>query len=153
MLLQTFKTLNLRQKEAIQKLWNAEYPKSIQHSSLDSLEEYLSGLHNASHTFLTIQDKIEGWLCVFERNNEPFFAMILSRNSQGKGYGKQLLQKVQQEKNTLYGWVVVESDYIRNDGLPYPSPLNFYLKMGFQLMNEKWETTTLKMERIVWSRV
>jgi GNAT superfamily N-acetyltransferase len=79
--------------------------------------------------------------------------MILSRNSQGKGYGKQLLQKVQQEKNTLYGWVVVESDYIRNDGLPYPSPLNFYLKMGFQLMNEKWETTTLKMERIVWSRV
>ncbi len=128
------------QKEAILKLWNREYPAVIQLASLSDLDLYLDNLHTRYHLFLVDdQDRIAGWLFLFEREAETWFAMILDRKVQGQGYGSRLLARAGTLTRVLNGWAIAEAGYHKADGSDYPSPLGFYRKMDFKVLEERME--------------
>ena len=65
------KTLDRLQKEAVRKLWNEEYPKTIVLKTPQDLSDYLEKLHDQNHILL--QDKnneIIGWFFGFIRDSE-----------------------------------------------------------------------------------
>ncbi len=128
------------QKEAILQLWNREYPSLIQLSGLESLEEYFSRLLSRYHLLL-VDDRghIKGWLFLFERDGETWFAMILDREVQGKGYGSRLLAEAGNLTGILNGWAIDAEGYQKADGSPYPSPLDFYRKRNFEVLQERIE--------------
>ena len=141
------------EKEQIRSIWNNEYPISISHSTLESFENYLSSLENPTH-FLTIENEvIVAWGVTFDRENERWFALIIDRNLQGKGLGKDLIHQMKLKENSLNGWVVIENDSPRLDGTPYPLPLNFYLKNGFQKTEHIFETEIFTTQKITWTKI
>ncbi|WP_299835413.1 GNAT family N-acetyltransferase [uncultured Tenacibaculum sp.] len=133
-----FKTnsLNLSQKEALKNLWNAEYPKIIQHKTIDDFDRYLNSLSEVNHTLVLENNNILGWFACFLRDKEQWFLMILNHKYQGKGIGKQLIEKAKQEYTILNGWVVCDNDYKKVDGTTYKSPVGFYKKLGFTFFED-----------------
>ncbi len=133
-----FKTnsLNLSKKEALKNLWNAEYPKIIQHKSIDDFDRYLNSLSQVNHTLVLENNSVLGWFASFLRDDEYWFLMILHRQIQGKGIGKQLIEKAISEYTTLNGWVVTNNDYQKTDGTLYKSPMGFYKKLGFTFFED-----------------
>lgn len=150
------KTENLsdQQKQSIVQLWNAEYPAKLQHSGTDSLDEYLSKLGNPQHYLLTDADEnIKGWLACFDRDGEKWFAMIVDTSEQRKGYGSQLLTEVKKYENEVNGWAMDKNEAVKSNGETYSSPIGFYLKNGFQVLNEiRLETETMSAVKIKWSK-
>lgn len=132
--------LNLEQKSAILNLWNGEYPENLVFKSASELDNYLKNLLNPTHYFLHNSNKIVGWAFTFERENEKWFAIIVSEKYQKKGFGKKLLDKLQLAEPILNGWVIDNNLSKKNNGEFYKSPLQFYLKNGFEITNERIET-------------
>lgn len=147
------KVLSQIEKEQIRSIWNNEYPSSISHASLESFENYLSTLENPTHFFALENEVIVAWGVTFDRENERWFALIIDRNFQGKGLGKQLLQQMKLKENSLNGWVVIQNDSPRLDGSPYPLPLDFYLKNGFQKTTIILESAIFTTLKITWTNV
>lgn len=132
-------------------LWNAEFPVQISYSSPVELQAYLDGLEEVKHHLLMNEKgEIKGWFWLFERDNLPWFAMILSRDIQKQGWGKQLILWAQEECPFLNGWVVDHLDYRKADGSPYPSPLGFYTALGFRKSKDRLEVEKLSVARISW---
>lgn len=87
----------------------------------------------------------------FIRDGLVNFAMIVSTQYQKRGIGKTLIEKAKQEHDCLYGWVVTGSDYVKLNGQAYNSPMAFYRKNEFEVIeNETFETPQLKTVRIKW---
>lgn len=80
------------EKERILELWNREYPAVIQYPAVQDFERYLSGLESLHHLLLLDAGRIMGWLFLFRREGETWFAMILDKTVQGMGQGTRLLQ-------------------------------------------------------------
>lgn len=94
---------------ALLKLWNASYPASLAHESVDDLISYLNGLTNCRHTFLWSKEEkgdLSAWFAVFEREGEPWFAMIVAEGHRKSGIGTKLIRTAQAEYNVLNGWVI-----------------------------------------------
>lgn len=146
--------LTTQHKQGILKLWNEEYPAQLKHKDLPSLEEYFAPLDTQYHLLLLdLQNHICGWYYQFERENETWFAMIISSAYQGKGYGYKLLDKAKTETDELCGWAIDHTDYKKADGTPYHSPIPFYLKNGFQLKKDiRIKTDHLDAVKIIWKR-
>ncbi|MFN6074914.1 MAG: GNAT family N-acetyltransferase [Fluviicola sp.] len=140
-------------KEQIRAIWNNEYPLSIAHATLESFENYLSSLENPTHFLVLENDSIVAWGVTFDRENERWFALIIDRNFQGKGFGKELLQQMKLKESFLNGWVVIKNDSLRSDGTPYPLPLDFYLKNGFQKTEHIFETEIFTTQKITWTKI
>lgn len=141
-----------RLKEAIFDLWNQEYPSVIQLASLPDLDLYLERLRSLYHLFLMDdQDKVAGWLFLFEREGETWFAMILDRKVQGQGYGSRLLAKAGTLTEVLNGWAIDRAEYYKADGSAYPSPLAFYRKMDFKVLEERLEQPFASV-KVRWKR-
>ena len=142
------------QKSQIRNLWNAEYPAIIQQKELADFEKYLSGLKEKNH--ILIKEKngiIVGWFIDFIRDGERWFAMIVSSEIQGKGYGSKLLEMGKKRNTELNGWAVQSTEYKRSDGKPYKPPLGFYEKMGFRIFSEiKFETDIMTTVKIKWEQ-
>ncbi len=152
-ILQTTK-ITESQKVELFKLWNSEYPEALAHKSLEDFDKYLNGVKNHKH-FLLRDDSgsIEGWHFQFTRDNETWFGMIVSTKLQGKGFGSKLLNEGKKNADKLSGWVVDHADYRKANGTPYLSPLDFYLKNGFNVVPEiKPEGDKLSAVKVVWSR-
>ena len=67
-------------------LWNTEYPEKLSYNDLTDFESYLQNLSNLTHFLLTNdENKILGWALTFNRENEKWFAIILSEKIIGKG--------------------------------------------------------------------
>lgn len=147
------KVLSQKEKEQIRSIWNNEYPSSISHSTLESFENYLSSLENPTHFLALENEAIVAWGVTFDREYERWFALIIDRNFQGKGFGKQLLQQMKLKEKSLNGWVVIENDSPRLDGSSYPLPLDFYLKNGFQKTTIVQESTIFTTQKITWTNV
>jgi GNAT superfamily N-acetyltransferase len=145
--------LNDSEKEQIRSIWNNEYPISISHSTLESFENYLSSLENPTHFLALENETIVAWGVTFDRENERWFALIIDRDFQGKGLGKELLHQMKLKENSLNGWVVIENDSPRLDGTPYPLPLDFYLKNGFQKTEHIFETEIFTTQKITWTKI
>jgi GNAT superfamily N-acetyltransferase len=146
--------LSEAQKLSIVELWNAEYPASIRHSGIDSFDEYLSRLGNIEHYLLTDEDQnLKGWLACFVRDREKWFAMIVDRREQKKGYGSRLLNKVKEFETEINGWAIDHEKDVKANGETYLSPLKFYEKNDFVILGDvRLETETMSAVKIKWVR-
>lgn len=145
--------LSHQEKEAIRQLWNAEYPAVISHKTLASFDAYLTALVDQNH-FLVFDENqvIQAWFFDFMRNNERNFAMIVSRQAQGRGVGKTLIKQAQARHSNLNGWVVKTNGLLRADGSEYPNPKDFYLKCGFTVLEDQiWKTEAFESMKIRWT--
>jgi GNAT superfamily N-acetyltransferase len=146
------KNLNSEEKEAVFKLWNQEYPKSLSYSKMDEFDSYLSGLSELYHVLVKDElDNIVGWYSDFKRDNEIWFAMILDDSIQGKGIGTYLLNTAKKRNKNLSGWVIDKSENLKSDDSFYLSPLIFYLKNDFIIEKEtRLELPQISAVKIKW---
>jgi len=146
--------LSEAQKQSIIRLWNAEYPVQIQHSGIDSFDEYLRPKANLRHYLLIDPDEIiRGWLATFIRDDERWFALLVDGSQQKKGFGTMLLNKVKEFENEINGWVIDRENDVKANGELYLSPIGFYLKNDFEILSDvRIENETISAVKIRWSR-
>ena len=144
--------LTEKQRSESHELWNNEYPAPLKHQNQSDFESYLRNLQNKNHlVLLDSQRVVKGWYMSFRREDEKWFAMILNREIQGRGYGSKLLNKVLKDETLLSGWVIDHDRDLRTDGTPYRSPLDFYTKHGFQVVPDiRLEQTKISAVKIIW---
>ena len=147
------KTLTKAQKEIIMRLWNAEYPKQLAFGGIDDLDDFLNRLTNHLHFLLLDEnEKIKGWLVTFTRENERWFSIIIDTSEKNKGYGTTLLNEVKKLESNINGWVVDQNDYLKINGEKYLSPIEFYKKNGFSVLNDqRHEREDFSAVKINWS--
>lgn len=117
-------------------LWNREYPEVLAYSQIADLELYLSALQDIRHYLYEEAGQLKVWAIVFTRDELRWFAIIIDRSVQGKGYGSRLIRQMLEEEPELNGWVMDQGEYLRIDGTPYRLPTEFYKKLGFTFMKE-----------------
>jgi|GEM_PF-116069 putative acetyltransferase len=147
-------TLSVAQKIALLDIWNSEYPAGVALAGMEAFEQYLAGLSGHRHLLITDETgQVHGWLFLFEREQEQWFAVILSRTLQGQGWGRRLMQRAQQMAPVLHGWVIDQHTELKNDGSVYPSPLPFYEQLGFVVNNSRrLEIPIMSAVHIYWPR-
>ena len=129
--------LNEGQITQVMALWNAEYPEVISYNNIDSFRRYLYNLEDTIHRLIvTDNGEVKGWYVDFMRNGERWFVLVISKDCQGKGFGRKLMQMAQEEKEELNGWVVSSSTYKKLDGSVYMSPLPFYTRLGVRVYSD-----------------
>ena len=152
--MEIIQTSNLTKEQLtrILKLWNAEYPSQIVYSNGQDFENFIAGMKNARHFTITDDEAhVEGWLCIFERNDADWFSMIVSGASQGKGYGSALLREAKENIKSLHGWAIDHNRDVKSNGESYKSPLEFYTKNGFEIVsNERLENNSVSTVKILW---
>jgi GNAT superfamily N-acetyltransferase len=126
-------TLTHKEKLDLVYLWNYEYPKALHLNGEEDLDGYLLTLQNPRHVMVIRNGKVVGWLCVFIRDNETWFAMILCRSVQKQGLGTKLLDQAKEENLSLSGWVIVKNNMPKLDDSIYSSPMLFYKANGFEM--------------------
>lgn len=145
--------LNPEQKQQILQLWNNEYPKKLAYKSMAGFETYLGKLNNVNHFLLINDEKIHGWAITFVRDNETWFAIILSENLHGKGWGTKVLNELKQYKNELNGWVIDHNNDRKINGSLYKSPLEFYIKNEFEVLPDiRLELEIMSAVKIKWTK-
>lgn len=144
--------LNKIQKEKILKIWNDEYPDFLFYSNLEDFEKYLTTLGDPEHYIAKIKNNLVGWAVKFDRNNEKWFVIMIDSLSQGKGIGSKLLEELKCESMELNGWVVAKDIYKKQNGHIYKSPIRFYNKAGFEIMQENLENGKLSAVKIKWMK-
>lgn len=133
-------------------LWNNEYPEKLSYNTLIEFDYYLQSLNSPKHFLLTnSKDLILGWAITFNRDNEKWFAIILSETIKGKGLGKKILDNLKQLEVILNGWVIDHNNDKKKNGQPYFSPLKFYEKCGFEIQpNNRLELDKISAVKIKW---
>ena len=127
------KKLSDRQFQQINQLWNDEYPVKLK----DRFGLLLEGVENFNHYLIEQNNQIVAWAVDFEKDHETRFSIIVSSECQGKGLGSLLLKRLRRDVGEFYGWVIDHHNDLKQDGSFYSSPLNFYLKNGFEVMPEQ----------------
>jgi hypothetical protein len=145
--------LNEQEKQKVLDLWNNEYPEKLSYNSLGEFDHYLQNLNNINHFLLTINvDIILGWALTFDRDNEKWFAIILSEKAQGKGLGRKMLDELKQVEPILNGWVIDHTNDKKKNELTYVSPLKFYEKCGFEILTDnRLEIDKISAVKIKWT--
>lgn len=141
------KKLNEETLTDLFELWNNSYPASLNHPNLEHFKEYVRGLYKCQHTLLYEDEsaaKPIAWMWVFQREQLQWFAMIIDENHRKKGLGRLLLISAQKTFERIHGWVIDHDKGVLRDGRPYASPLSFYKKLGFEVI----EKQRLQNERI-----
>jgi GNAT superfamily N-acetyltransferase len=143
--------LTAEDQEALRAIWNNEYPEKLRLETPEDFERYLDNLADKTHYLVTNDAGLLGWAFTFLRDDNRWFAMILDRSIHGKGTGSELLNRMKSENHSLFGWVIDHSGDQKADGSPYPSPLDFYRKNGFEVDQEiRLELPTISAVRISW---
>lgn len=137
------------QKARIRHLWNTAYPRQLLLETPAALDRYLEKLERQQHFFLAEEGLIAGWLLLFRRDGLTWFALIVASERQGRGYGRLLLREACKQASELHGWVVDHGLYTRADGHPYRPPLDFYLREGFQLLDDRLNEP-IRARHIFW---
>lgn len=133
------------------KLWNLEYPAKLAYDRIDDFDNYINELESAIHILVRINNEIVGWATKFLRNGNRWFAIILSSDIQGRRIGSKIMMHLKDNEEILDGWVIDHNDDRKINGDFYLSPLNFYLKQGFEIIKEqRLELPTLSAVKISW---
>lgn len=153
--LNVYQKLNNDQITQLFNLWNNEYPLKIHHQSIYEFEDYLNNLINPFHYLLVNNTpKIRAWCCVFERDQERWFAIIVDSRDQSRGIGSSILHHIQKKYDQLNGWVIDHNNDIKSNGDNYISPLSFYLKNDFTLIPEiRLELEKISAVKISWKNI
>jgi hypothetical protein len=70
----------------------------------------------------------------------------------GKGLGSLLVERLKTENELFYGWVIDHNNDVKSNGEQYQTPMPFYLKHEFVLLNEvRMETEIISAVKIKWS--
>ncbi|SMD14689.1 hypothetical protein, partial [Pedobacter nyackensis] len=69
-------------------------------------------------------------------------------SNQNKGCGKMLIDSLKQNSKKLCGWVIDHNNDLKQDGSTYYTPMQFYLKNSFIVMDEKIETDIISAVKI-----
>lgn len=146
--------LNEQAKQQVLDLWNNEFPVNISYNSLEEFDNYLQKLSKLKHYLLiSANDMILGWALTFERDNEKWFAIILSEKIQRKGFGCKILNELKQSEPILNAWVIDHQNDKKKNGLTYISPLKFYEKCGFEILSDvRLELDKISAVKIKWSK-
>jgi len=140
--------LTKHQLAQINQLWNDEYPIKLK----DRFPILLDGIDRYNHYF--IEDKqqdIIAWAVDFEKEKQVRFSIIVSSNHKGKGLGSMLIKKLKEDNIEFYGWVIDHNDDLKNNGDQYLSPISFYLKHGFEILNDiRIDSEMIKAVLIKW---
>jgi len=146
--------LNEQAKKQVLDLWNNEYPEKLSYNNLTDFDNYLQNLSNLTHFLLSNDENmVLGWALTFERENEKWFAIILSEKIKGKGLGRKMLDKLKREEQVLNGWVIDHNNDMKSNGQAYPSPLKFYEKCGFETLSKvRLELDKISAVKIKWTR-
>tara|TARA_R110000868_G_scaffold218674_1_gene469493 strand:+ start:456 stop:935 length:480 start_codon:yes stop_codon:yes gene_type:complete len=137
--------LSISQKNDIFHLWNEEYPAKLAFQSIVDLDRYLDGLREQSHILIVDQaGKVKAWYFDFIREGAKWFAIILNVEIQGRGFGTKLLNFAKAKEEVLNGWLIDNNRESKINGEFYKSPLNFYLKNGFEIEQD----SRLKLDEI-----
>lgn len=134
----------------INELWDNEYPVRLNGRYLTLLD----GVENFEHFLIrNHQDSLLAWTVYFEKEGEIRFSIIVDPKAAGKGLGTILLDQLKKELDEFYGWVVdIEGD-VKKDGSFYSSPLNFYRKNGFVVLEDvRIDNDVLNAVKIRWKR-
>lgn len=146
------KSLEEIQKLQLMNLWNNEYPASLAHRTIEDFETYLTTLSYCKHYLLEDNNAIFAWAFEFDRNEERWFALIIDKRQQGKRIGSQLLKVMKQSNKQLNGWVIDHGNAKMSDGSFYHSPINFYLKNGFQIISyQRIDNEVISAVKIQWN--
>jgi GNAT superfamily N-acetyltransferase len=152
MTLQSRTELNGGQKKELMQLWNNEYPLGLNYSNLQDFENYIDKLDEVAHCLLTDEEGyIRGWYFDFFRDGEKWFGLIIDSCLHGQGFGKALLDRAKSIEKELNGWVIDRETELRKDGQPYLSPLGFYRKNGFEVLDSvRLELPQLSAVKVRW---
>lgn len=140
------KDLTVIQFQQINQLWNEEYPLKLK----DRFGMLLDGIENYSHYLIEDDDKnILAWAVEFEKDNETRFSIIVNKKQQGRGLGNLLINRLKVDLDEFYGWVIDHNDDKKENGENYQSPLSFYIKHDFEVLeNIRIDTDMLKAVKI-----
>jgi GNAT superfamily N-acetyltransferase len=152
MRIKTTQNLTGAQKKIITELWNSEYPEQLKYNGVGEFEAFLN--RNTEHRHFLLFDEnenLKGWLVTFRRDGERWFSIIVDSGEQKKGYGTRLLNEVKGMESELSGWAISHDDYLKINGQKYLSPLEFYRKNGFSVMdNVRLEKPDFYAVKINW---
>lgn len=138
----------------LQRIWNEVYPIVLAKESLENFQTDLSKCEDYWHVLaLDEGENVIGWYFDFVREKDRWFGIIIDGSNHGKGVGRRLLEIAKTNRSRLCGWVFPNSEYIKADGMYYPSPIPFYLKLGFEILPEvELKTDTFTLIKIRWER-
>ena len=138
----------------LQGIWNGVYPTVLAKDSLEDFQADLSKYEDYWHVLaMDEEDNVIGWYFDFIRENDRWFGIIIDGSNHGRGIGRKLLEIAKTNRSRLCGWVFPTSEYIKADGTHYPSPIPFYLKLGFETLPEvELNTDTFTLIKILWER-
>lgn len=139
-------------KESLLRLWNKEYPVDLQYREIADFKVYLEKLDDQHHRLLVDEnDRITGWYSDFQRDGERWFLVILDSKIHHNGFGTQLMKLAKKDWDELNGWVIIENHYLKADGEIYLSPIQFYIKNGFKIIdNIQLDTGKITATKITW---
>jgi GNAT superfamily N-acetyltransferase len=144
--------LSNAQKDYIVKIWNQEYSEQLAYDSITSFEQWIEKVEDVNHLIVgDTQGNIIGWAADFFRDQERWFSVLIARTAQGKGLGTLILDQLKSTNSVLNGWAVDHSNDVRSDGSPYPSPIGFYKKNGFKILDDRFEEKQLSAVKIRWT--
>lgn len=134
------------QFQQINQLWNEEYPLKLK----NRFPILLEGIENYHHYLIEDGHKnVLAWAVEFEKDDEIRFSIIVSQEQQGKGFGGMLINRLKEDLNEFYGWVIDHNNDKKENGENYQSPLSFYIKHGFEVLEDiRIDTDMLKAVKI-----
>lgn len=144
----TSKILTIQQREQINLLWNNEYPLKLK----DRFPILLDGADWHNHYLIEdIDHNVMAWAVDFEKAKQIRFSIIVSSIYKGKGLGGMLIDKLKAENQEFYGWVIDHNDDLKLNGEQYKTPMPFYLKHGFEILNDqRIDNEMIKAVLIKW---
>jgi len=143
------KNLSLNQASQINQLWNSEFPVKL----IDRFPKLLEGVEDYKHFIIQDNDIVLAWAVQFFKDGETRFSIIVHPQHAGKGLGTLLLDKLKNELDVFYGWVVDHDNDKKLNGEMYRSPLSFYTKRGLTVMAEnRIDTEMLSAVKVKWNK-
>lgn len=140
--------LTSKQFEQINLLWNKEYPIKL----MDRFPILLEGIDQFAHYLIEDDDKnILAWAVIFFKENENRFSIIVDSKYKRKGLGKELIERLKNDYEEFYGWVIDHNNDIKLNGKYYQTPLSFYQKQGFEILKDTIiDTEMIKAVKVKW---
>ncbi len=133
MIITTTKCLTNNQLQQINDLWDAEYQQTLN----GRFPKLLDGVDDYCHYVIEQEGRVAAWAVHFWKDNERRFSIIVDATHQGSGMGKALMDRLKCDLTEFYGWVVDNNSHLKADGTYYRSPLQFYIKQGFEVLNDQ----------------
>jgi GNAT superfamily N-acetyltransferase len=140
--------LTTHQSSQINQLWNDEYPLKLK----DRFPILLDGADWHNHYIILDEEQnVIAWAVDFEKEKQIRFPIIVASNHKGKGLGGLLIDKLKEENKEFYGWVIDHNDDLKSNGEHYQTPMPFYLKHGFEILNDiRIDNEMIKAVLIKW---